>query len=222
MELDVHIRFTEPLLASSAASPDVYKQYIAERKRQEIAHQRTRAIAAATTAEEIEAATADELETLSSKERELSGWSVFHRDESGLFVFDYHARGHLKEAARAITGKGISAIGSKIDRWLFVRPRRIYLHRDGQTLGKPDGVMERPIRAMTMQGPRTSLKRSDFVAAGTEAEFSLLVLPLGEKELTPERIRAWLDYGQYMGWGEWRTGSHGRFEIVKLCDGKVR
>ncbi|MDE1971361.1 MAG: hypothetical protein KGI50_07350, partial [Patescibacteria group bacterium] len=164
---------------------------------------------------------ADESDTLpqTPEERERVGWSVFHSDENGLFMFDYKIRGFLKEAASSITGKnGLTAFKSKIDKWLFVKPRRLYfLDPKGNNILKPDGVEERPLRAMTAQGPRVSLKRSDYLNAGTQVDFTLVVLPLGQKELTEDLIRSWFEYGQFQGLGEWRNGSYGRFlfELVK-------
>lgn len=201
---EVRITLTENLLASSPAQPAVYEEFIAARKRKDGEDR------------------GDEVETLPAEKQEMTGWSVFHRDETGLFLFDYHLRGFLKAAAQAITStKGMSAFRHKIDMWLFVQPRRLYIY-DGLVPGsfsilqKPDGVLERPVRAMTMQGPRVTVKRSDYVSAGRRVDAQLAVLPLGQKEITEERLRAWLDYGAMQGLGEWRSGSYGRFsyEII--------
>lgn len=219
----ISICLTEPLLASSPADPEVYKRFIEERKGKD------------------QKAAGEEVETLPAEQKEVSGWSVFHRDEKGLFLFDYKLRGFMKAAAEAVTGKtGLSAYKSKIDKWVFVFPRRIYLMSgDGLALNSPSGVketslcagaggrcgtevgstilqspagvLERPIRAMTMQGPRTSVKRSDYVEAGTKLSAELKVLPLGRREITESRLREWFDYGELQGFGEWRTGSYGRF-----------
>lgn len=196
------IRTTEELLGSSPCDPSVYATYIASRKLDE-------------NKQPDKAGTADELSTL--PEREVTGWSVFHEDERGLFLFDYHVRGFLKEAARNITGskgeKGISALVSKIDRFVFVSPRRLYLRRNGKVIKQPEGIRERPLKAMTMQGPRVSLKRSDTILPGAELTFTVSILPLG-KEITQEHVESWLQYGELCGLGEWRNASHGRFELI--------
>ena len=191
MATEYTIRTTEELLASSPCDKEVYKTYIASQK--------------------AEGKTDDELNTL--PEKEVTGWSVFHSDENGLFLYDYHLKGFLKEAGRNITGKEITALVSKIDRFVFVFPRRIYFKRNGKGIAKPDGVAERPLRAMTMQGPRVSLKRSDKFLPGVELTFTVEILPLG-KEITQAHIGKWLDYGKFCGLGEWRNGSFGRFESV--------
>lgn len=215
------IRTTEELLASSPCDPSVYKTFIASQ---------------APKPEQ----TTDEVETL--QQREITGWSVFHSDDKGLFLFDFHIKGFLKEAGRNITGtskpkeekpkegskattqskepQGITALVSKVDRFVFVSPRRLYFKRNGKIIKAPDGTKERPLRAMTMQGPRVSLKRSDMLNAGVEITFTVSILPLGEKEIKQKHIAEWLEYGRLCGLGEWRNGGFGRFEPVS--NGKVK
>lgn len=199
------ITLTEPLLASSPADPDVYKKFIqgkidAENEKK-----------------------GDEVETLPAGEQEKTGWSVFHEDENGLFMFDYQVRGFIKSAAEAVTGnkgtEGLVAYKSKIDKWLFVTPRRIYYRApEGAHITEKHGVLERPLRAMTMQGPRVSLKRSDLIKPGSYIEATINVLPLGDSSFMKERLEDWFWYGQWQGLGEWRSGSYGRFqfELKKL------
>lgn len=194
---DVSIQFTETLLGSSPANPEIYAEFIQTKAREA----------------GVEGNLADEVETLSVDKREVAGWSVFHSDENGLFFFDYKIRGFLKEAASSVTGKEIVAYRSKIDKWVFVGPRKIYLKdSDGEFIKKEAGVLERPLRAMTAQGPRVSLKRSDFLGAGTKCEFEVTVLPLGVPEFTEQRLRDWFAYGKFQGFGEWRNASYGRFD----------
>lgn len=205
--MEYTIRTTEDMLGSSPCDPGVYATYIASRKLDE-------------NKKVDKEATADEIATL--PEREVTGWSVYHEDEKGLFIFDYHLRGFLKEAARNVTGKDIPAVVSKIDRWVFISPRRLYLRRNGKPIKSPDDMKERPLKAMTMQGPRVSLKRSDSLTPGVELTFNVTILPLGAREITQEHIGAWLEYGQWQGLGEWRNASHGRFEVISNGNGKGR
>lgn len=193
----LEVTFFEPLLASSPASPEVYRDFIAGHKR--------------VSAEEA----GEEIATLPVDKREELGWSVFHEDDDGLLFYNHQPRGFLKEAAGAVTGSTqLSAYRRKIDNWLFVFPRRIYLMRDGVILKKPEGVLERPVRAMTPQGPRITVKRSDLVNPGASYKAELLVMPLGTPFFTEERLREWLDYGALCGQGEWRTGGYGTFEYT--------
>jgi hypothetical protein len=205
MEYKVKVNLTEPMLASSPCDPEVYRTFIMSKNRDK--------------AKEM----GDEVETLSGDQLEAAGWSVFHGDENGLFLFDYKIRGFLKEAAISVTPKkvkgetneagAIMAVKSKIDRFVFVAPRRIYLSNGDGVIKKAHGTLERPLRAMTMQGPRITLKRSDYVDAGTHFEARIIVLPLGQVEIKESHLRAWLDYGRFQGFGEWRNGSYGRFDF---------
>ncbi len=198
----VRARFTEAMLGSSPASQEVYQTFIGEKLKDE--------------REKL----GEEVETLPAADKDKMGRSVYHKDEKGIFLFDYKIRGFLKSAAEAITGKtAITAYKSKIDKWVFVMPRRIYMHAPdpaNHILQEPDGVLERPIRAMTMQGPRVSLKASEIVKEGTWIDFEIVVLPLGQKEFSQEILTEWLHYGAWQGLGEWRNGSYGRFEFEFL------
>jgi hypothetical protein len=50
----------------------------------------------------------------------------------------------------------------------------------------------------------------DYVAAGTKFAFELRFFP-PHKEITRKVIESLLEYGAYMGFGQFRNGSFGRF-----------
>lgn len=153
-------------------------------------------------------------ETATVQEIEEKAWTGFHSDEKGLFVYDYFIKGFFKHSGNVQKDHlTIKALRSKLDDFLFVAPRRVYLGRT-----EPDGVLERPLRAMTPLGPRVTLARSDYVDAGTEFSFALTALK--HKDIKwPEVIPALLEYGLVMGFGQWRNGGYGRFEVVR-CEEK--
>ena len=74
---------------------------------------------------------------------------------------------------------------------------------------QPEYVLERPLRAETAQGPRVALAASDSIPAG--ATFTCTLTVLAEQLLTEDLLRELLDYGKYMGFGQWRSGGYGRF-----------
>ena len=200
----VGIQFTEPLLASAPANRDVYTKFIESRRPQP-----------------PETSADSETTSLPIRDEE-SGWSVFHIDPTTehIFLYDYHILGFLKEAASAMTGKALTAFRSKIARFVFVFPRRLYLMRDGQPLSAPEGALERAVQGMTAQGPRISLKRSDMVREGVELNCEVRVLPIGAREITEDMLKLWFSYGEYKGLGEWRNASYGRFGFtLEKCDG---
>ena len=149
-----------------------------------------------------------------------SGQTGFHTDPDGIYLLDYHLKGFFKEAGNNLkkkietTGRRtfkIAALRSKIDNYLFVRPRYIWLAE------KPDGVLERSIRVNTMKGPRVGLTRSDYVKRGTEIDFTVLLVD--HDELSWDVVEYLLDYGQLKGLGQWRNGSWGSF-VWKRTDDK--
>lgn len=182
------IRLITEMLGTVTKDPEVYKTYIESKKPE---------------------AMNGEDEYLTVDKIEEKGWTGFHRDENGLFIYEYMIKGFLKNAGNVLkeTVK-IKALRSKIDDFLFIQPRRIYLGQD-----KADGVIERPLRAMTMQGPRVTLARSDYIKPGKELEFSITLIP--HKDLKWEIVDTLLAYGVLMGLGQFRNGGYGRFEVVK-------
>ena len=151
-----------------------------------------------------------EVETV--EEIEEKGWTGFHSDKQGLFVYDYFIKGFIKNAGNVLKDTKevkIKNLRSKISDQLFVFPRQIYL--DGKK--KPDGTLERPLRAQTAQGPRVTLARSEFIAAGTRISFE--VHWLKDRDMNIKLINELLKYGQYQGLGQFRNGGYGRFEVVE-------
>jgi len=181
------IRLLTEMLGTVAQDPEVYKTYI-ESKKPEVLN--------------------GEDEYLTVSKIEEKGWTGFHRDDQGLFIYDYMIKGFLKNSGNVQkeTMK-VKALRSKLDDICFVFPRRISL---GQA--KADGMIERPLRAMTMQGPRVTLARSDYINAGKVLEFEIALMP--HKEITWALIDSLLEYGQVMGLGQFRNGGYGRFEVV--------
>jgi hypothetical protein len=172
----------------------VYASYIESKKPESVTDQ--------------EAETVDESDL---EKMEQSGWTGFHKDENGIFVYDYLVRGFIRNAANVLKDEiGIKNLRSKITDYVFVFPRRVYLGGKKQA----DGVFERPIRVMLKTGPRVTLIRSDFVSAGTELSFTIKVLP--HKEITVDVVKRLLEYGQFQGFGQFRNGSYGRFEVVDI------
>lgn len=184
----VKIKLITDFLGTVTKDPDVYKTYI-ESKKPEIFN--------------------GEDEYLTVDKIEQKGWTGFHRDENGLFFYDYMIRGFLKNAGNILKDSlKLKNVKSKIDNCVFVFPRRIYFNQQ-----KPDGFLERPLRAMTMQGPRVTLARSDYIKEGKEIEFELQIVD--NKEINTEIIREIFEYGKLSGLGQFRNGSYGRFEIME-------
>jgi|HubBroStandDraft_5_1064220.scaffolds.fasta_scaffold05868_2 hypothetical protein len=201
----VKLTFISAILGSAPSNKGVYENYIASKKPD-------------ATMESVAAEVA-----MIPEELPPTGKTIFRvdPDTKGLIFLAHQIRGFLKESASAITGKGLTAYKSKIDKWVFVNPDKIFIKRNGEIVTAADGTCERPLRAVTAQGPRVSLLSSEQINEGVTVEFDLLVMPLGQKEISEELLDSWLQYGQFQGISQWRNGSYGRF-TYELSEAKAQ
>lgn len=183
--MKVKIRFLEPILGTVPKDKEIYKTYI-----------------------ESKNPNSKEDETVDIQEVEERGWTGFMQDENGIYIFNYMVKGFLKHAGNVLKDNlRIKNLRAKIEDYVFINPRKIYFGKK-----EVDGVIERPLRGMTMQGPRIALARSDYIKEGTEIEFNIEIIP--NKEIDEEVIKTLLEYGKYMGLGQFRGGSYGTFEVI--------
>ena len=150
---------------------------------------------------------APEVDTVEQMEKK--GTTGFHKDEQGVFIFDYMIKGFLKNAANILKGAkhlDLKAARSKVVNQVFVLPRKIYIAEE------VDGTIERPLRAQTMQGPRVRLAKSEFIKAGTRISFKIKWL---EEDFRWKDIEMLLAYGELQELGQNRGGGFGRFVVVQ-------
>jgi hypothetical protein len=213
----VRIRLIEDLLGTVPLNPDVYEAHIISKIRKELAKPSIPDNVRKELEQRLEIGGAEEKETV--PESEEKGHTGFHRDDQGLFLYDYLLRGFLKAAAGALKDKENRGKKNKVIPWahkqlidelVFVSPRRIHL---GKT--EPDGLLERPLRAETAQGPRVALARSDYVSAGTE--FDLTINVVDGVKVPKKLLNLLMRYGKEKGLGQFRNGSYGRF-IFKMVE----
>lgn len=185
------VTLTEPMLGSKPSNEGVFTDYIATRK------------ADGVDPAEVAAAKAAE-------DRVKESMTVFHRMEDGKtpIIWDYMCKGMFKDACGSLRrapgtlSSGLKAYKTVIDSVVFVKPRKIPLQIPE---GGEVGILERPLRAETMQGPRVALAKSETVPAGTTFEFEVVMLDPGMRPYVEE----WLNYGALRGWGQWRNGGYG-------------
>lgn len=200
-ECEAEIQMVEPLLGSSPESKRLYEAFIASKTNERNG--------------------SEEMDTL-LEEGNAPGRTVFHRDEHGLFLWDYQLKGFLKETANRFKDLyGIKAMRDKVESYVYVFPRRIrLLSSDGQPLTQPDGDLQRPIRAMTPQGPRVSLVASEQVPAGARMRFLVRIFGNGQRkafdEIRPDTVLGLLQFGETSGLGQWRSGGYGRFVVTRF------
>lgn len=153
-KIKVKLTFTEPVLGTWPANPNIAREFIA-----------SKAPDAATVEDEVAALGADAVAD--------KGMTVFPRDPDGRPIFyDYQIKGFFKDSCgmlsriggktengkrKAVNESGrITAYKKTIDGLIFVEPRMIPIVFDGEI-----GNCQRPLRAQTAQGERVSLANSE-------------------------------------------------------------
>lgn len=186
---EITIRFIEPLLGAVPKDRDVYASHIMSK--------------AALTDEQA----AEELASVEHVEEK--GWTGFHKNEIGPFLYNYVPKGFFKDACGMLRRSSstrsakVRAYKKIIDGMVFISPRQINLELAGEM-----GVLERPLRAATAQGERVALARSDTAPVGSSLTFTVSVMGGVSEAL----LREWLDYGRFRGLGQWRNAGYGSFE----------
>lgn len=193
--MHVRLTFDEPLLGTSPANSEIYREFIGSK---------------APDAASVE----DEVASLGADAVAEKGMTVFPRLEDGTpFLWDYQIKGFFKDACgvlRKVPGKRsskIKAYKKEIDGLIFPQPRKIPLALSG-----PIRECQRPLRAQTAQGERVSLAMSEEVPEGSAVEFDVVCLDDGQAD----NVREWLDYGALRGIGQWRNSGKGRFTWEEL------
>ena len=190
--LHVKVEYTEELLGTASANPDIHSEFVASK---------------APDAPSME----EEVAALGAEAVEGKATTVFPRLEDGTpFTWDYQWKGFFKDScgmlrrADGTKSAKLRAFKKEIDGLVFVEPRKVPLVLpDGAAVGE----CQRPLRASTAQGERVALAHSETVPAGTVQEFDVVLL---KEDLEP-LVREWLEYGAYHGTGQWRNAGKGRF-----------
>ena len=192
-KLHVKVTFTETLLGTANANPDIHKEFIA-----------SKAPDAPSREEEVAA--------IGVEAAEEKAMTVFHKEDGKPFLFDYMWKGFFKDAcgmlrrADGFKSKNLKAYKKEIDGLIFVEPRKIFLELpEGEEIGE----LQRPLRASTAQGERIALAHSETVPEGTTQEFDVIIL----RDELEDYVREWLEYGAIRGTGQWRNSGAGRFEV---------
>jgi len=219
--------FTTRLLGTAPADKEVYQEFIAKKRADLEERKRKMAERTGKPSQPTPGTPEEEVETIN----EESGITVFHndlkqktedgKDGKGIFLFDYQVAGFWKEAAEILGPEhGIKQPRSKLDNYLLVEPRRVYIFDDkGAVLDKADYRIERPLRAMTMQGPRVSLACSEVVNPGRGVEYTVDFLPYLKagsgkeaKDVDLDKfVEMILQFAARKGRGQWRNGGNGKF-----------
>ena len=192
--IKVRCTFTEELLGTASANPELHADYIASK---------------APDAKKMK----EEIESIGVEGVEEKQKTIFPVDEDGRpFLWDYQIKGFFKGACgflhdnKETEAAKIKNYKKRIDGGLMIEPRRVYLQFPGDVIDI--GSCQRPLRAQTMKGERVALANSETAPAGTVIDFDVVLLIPGLEDFVYEA----LDYGHYSGMGQWRNSGKGRFE----------
>lgn len=190
-----------PLLGSISMNKQTFEEYLAKKGK---------------TPEELERA-AQDAENVVDNDDEPKATGFYRDTKTGNIILkDYQIKGFLKEAAKALKDQiGVASYVSKIDNLVFIKERNIPLMRDGEWLKNPDSILDRPLRAMTLQGPRVAKAYSEMVEDPWYVDITMQVV---ENKKTPKSaamtmdvIEELLKYGELKGLLQWRNGGYGSF-----------
>ena len=199
----VTIRLRNQLRGGSPKNPDLLKGWIA-----------------ATTEHNDEKTTAQEKEAreVLLEPTEEKSWNGFPGDENGLFLWARQMKALFKECA-SMRRIFIEKIGSKqiLQHGFEIKGAdkddRLYFGKKA-----PDGCYEGPIHVQTAQGPRTAIKRVDYVEK-VSVSFAIWVLKTDPKEkrhVGEKEVRAMLVFGQENGIGADRSQGCGKFDVIEF------
>jgi hypothetical protein len=159
-------------------------------------------------------------------ELDMKGTTVFFWDkEKNLPCIGAHMiYGFLKSSAEAIGRTLKQKKGAMLHSTSYTQKiinQHLTCEDDFITFDKdikrnPDGspqYLQRSLRAMTSQGPRISLAKSEVVPKGAKLKFVLKCLE--NSPLTEEVLRKLFEYGEMKGLGQWRNADYGQF-ITKI------
>lgn len=194
-DVKIKVTFIESVLGTSPSNKEIYSDYVGSKSPD-----------ANTIEQEIEALG---LETVIEK-----GMTVFPRDDDGEpFMYDYQIKGFFKGACGFLRNVP-DTLSSKVKNYKKVIDGMIFPHP--RVIEFDDvvdiDILQRPLRAQTMQGERVSLASSEEINAGATLTFSVTLMRDSDYDL----LKEWLDYGRFSGMGQWRNSGHGRFTWEEL------
>jgi hypothetical protein len=201
----IELELNEPMLGTTPCNPSIWAEHIATKQTKALKKE-------GWTDDKIKAEIEKTVEGVADNDELESGKTTFMSDKKGYYVRDYFVKGFFKEAARAKKEFGaMKQLRDKVGKYLFVRPRNIYVAKAGAELE----LIERPLRAQTPQGERVAIARSEAVPAGTKLAFEVHCL---QGVISKKCLEELLAYGEYQGFGQWRNSGHGSFSVLSMVE----
>lgn len=196
---EVELRFTTPFASSTPKNPKDIEAMLEARMPAKPPED-------ATPLPDLAEQVAEEVGATEEVER---GYATFKRDDRGLYYEARCVRAHIKDCANQLQRLlDIKALKSKVANRVYVEPARIYLGKQ-----EPDGSEVRIVHAMTMKGPRSSLKTVDFV---DKPVLTFILKVLDDGVIDRDILEAIFEYGAEHGMGQERSQDWGKYKLAKL------
>ena len=213
LTFDFEAELTEDFLGTVPKDKEIYTSFVASKIEK----------LEGTDEEKKKILTAEEIETVEEELLE-KGWTGFHRDDSGIFIYNYMILGNIKNNISLLNNNGsitkVTSYKKACDTCLKIYPRRIRFKRGKAVVKDPDASMERPIRAMTAKGERTFISKADIVKGGCTFNFQVQIIK-NKNNLTPETVMRAIKLGEIYGLGQWRgSGNYGSYIVRNLAKAK--
>lgn len=223
-KLDLTMTFTVPLCGGVPRDPEIIDRWVDTRTATDAQHAKLEASAEeeggkVQTLDEVKQERHDTVDTLEEVSEQDKVWVGFSRDKTGLFVRGANLRAHLKDCAGVVgphAKKGdvpdmpkVLNFRAKAVDAIYIQEERLHiLNGDGTVAQKATAFRDATLSVMTARGPRTCLKRVDYIdPAVTKA--TILLYP---GEITRDWLKVLLDYGCVHGFGQDRSLQFGRYQ----------
>lgn len=208
-EYDVEIRFRDrlvggiPIVPEGAERADAYEGWA---RGQDVEPEAAHELADKLASDPDMPVTTEDVEGLATG---------FRSDDVGIYIEARQVKALIREASQRLgIIKTVRGSRQVVQHDLHVRSRdgdqKLYLDRD-----RADGTDVRPISVITRQGPRTAIKRFDYVTQGT-LTFRIRVLAggIGNDLIGEARLRDILELGSELGLGADRSQGEGTFDVI--------
>lgn len=206
----VVLQVTNEFMAGIPKNQDIIQTWLESRKPSDAAiAKRVASGEQVTPIPDLVAKIADEVAATDEAEKSWLGFKT--DDEKGLYIEGSNVKAHLKDCSNILQKLlDMKAIRSKLADRVYVEDERVYLGKSD-----PDAYYEHPVHVMTMQGPRSALKRNDYVNA---PRLSFVLRVLNDGVITEGLLRTVFEYGGTHGIGAERGLGYGRYTLEELTE----
>jgi hypothetical protein len=195
-KFSVHIQFRDLILGGRPVTQDLLDAWLRERD------------VKINSGQDLRCVTRGDLKALKSLDMKASAWNTFESNNEGLFIEERNVKGMLRDAGlMSKVGKHIG-FPDIVRNGIFTKPEKIHLKKNGSTLKKPDGYIDRVALPKIRCRTRGVLKRQDFVKQPS-IDFELWV---AAAMLSDEEVQSLFLVGQEVGLGASRTQGYGKFD----------